>query len=72
MTYLGTDAGRIYPVHVGNDEPSSAANWRRCPQCDGSGKKAVTADDGSQSLEYCPACGGVGGWYETPKDQVIG
>lgn len=57
---------------MNTDEPSSAANWRRCPQCDGSGKKVVTADDGSQSSEYCPACGGVGGWYETPKDQVIG
>ena len=69
MTYLGTDAGRVYPVHVETDEPSPAYHWRRCPRCDGAGK--VAAGDAGHK-EYCMVCAGVGGWYENPKDHMIG
>ena len=40
--------------------------WRKCPRCDGSGKIGDNAD------QPCLVCGGVGGWYENPKDHVIG
>lgn len=69
MTYLGTDAGRVYPADIQTDEPSIAAHWRRCLRCDGSGE--VEAEDAGDK-EHCPDCGGVGGWYENPNDQVIG
>ena len=66
MTYLGTDAGRVYPVRVPTDKPSPTTKWRQCPRCEGSGKIGDNAD------QPCPACGGVGGWIENPNEHVIG